>query len=271
MYGASRESLVTVREALTSLADGADAATLGEISEDLLAVVRLLDREGSLRRTLGDPALQPRAKEQLVSGLLGDQLRAEALARVVQATGLRWSSSRDLVDALEDLAVTAAFLQAQKDGELDRVQDELFRFDRAVAASPELRATLTDRGLADDRKRALLDGLLEGKAADVTRRVVETLVLLPRGRTLEDGLEQYGQLAAAVRVRTLATVTSAVPLDEAQRERLAASLTAQLGRQVQLQVEVDPRVVGGVLVRVGEEVIDGSIRHRLAQAARAIS
>ena len=271
MQGASRESLVTVREALTRLADGTDAAALGQLSQDLYAVVRLLDREGTLRRTLGDPTVQPDAKEHLLRGLLGTQVAGDALGVLVQAAGLRWSAPRDLVDSLEELAATAAFLRAEKDGELDRVTDELFRVERTVSGSPELRATLTDRGLDADRKKALLDGLLEGKAADVTRHVVEALVLAPRGRTIEDGLEHYARLAAGVRARTIATVTTAVPLDDAQRSRLAASLTSQLGRQVQLQVEVDPKVVGGVLVRVGDEVIDGSTRHRLAQAARAVS
>lgn len=271
MQGASRESLVTVREQLTRFADGADAAALGQVSRDLYAVVRLLDREGNLRRTLGDPAIQPDAKENLLRGLLGTQVGGDALGVLVHAAALRWSAPRHLVDGLEELAATAAFLRAEKEGDLDRVTDELFRFSRTVSGSAELRSVLTDRGLASDRKKALLDGLLEGKAAAVTREVVEALVLAPRGLTIEDGLEELGRLAADVRTRTLATVTSAVPLDDAQRERLTTSLTAQLGRQVQLQVEVDPQVVGGVLVRVGDEVIDGSIRHRLAQAARAIS
>lgn len=271
MQGASRESLVTVREALTRFADGADAAALGQVSRDLYSVVRLLDREGTLRRTLGDPTVQPDAKEHLLRGLLGTQVGADALGLLVQAASLRWSAPRHFVDALEELAALAAFLRAEKDGDLDRVTDDLFRFSRTVTGSPELRSVLTDRGLDNDRKKALLDGLLEGKAADVTREVVEALVLAPRGLTLEDGLERYGRLAAGVRTRTLATVTSAVPLDAAQQERLVTSLTAQLGRRVQLQVEVDPQVIGGVLVRVGDEVIDGSTRHRLAQAARAVS
>jgi F-type H+-transporting ATPase subunit delta len=96
-------------------------------------------------------------------------------------------------------------------------------------------------------------------------------VITPRGRTLEDGLEDYAALAADVRSRTLATVTTAVALDEGQKQRLAASLSAQLGVAVQLQVEIDPKVVGGVVVHVGDEVIDGSTRHRLAEARRRLA
>jgi F-type H+-transporting ATPase subunit delta len=271
MQGASREALKTVRGRLTEVASAADAGALARAAEGLFAVVTLLDREARLRRSLGDPTTESAAKDALLDGLLGSQLDATALGLVKDVSAQRWSSPRDMVDALEIVAATAAFLSAESSGELDRVSDELFRFERALASSPELRATLTDRGLANDRKKALLDGLLEGKAADSTRRLVETLVLAPRGRTLEDGLEEFAQLAADVRSRSLATVTTAVALDDAQQQRLAASLSAQLGREVQLQLEVDPTVLGGVLVRVGDEVIDGSTRSRLAEARRALA
>lgn len=268
MQGASRDALATVREHLASLRDSGDLGTAGE---GLLAVVRLLDRETSLRRNLADPTTASEAKGSLLDALLGSQLDGTALQLVKVAASQRWSRARDLVDAIEEVGVTALFLVADREGSLDTVEEELFRFERTLASSPELRAVLTDRGLDADRKSALLDGLLEGKAQVTTRRVVAQAVLDPRGRTIEDSLSAFASLAAGVRSRTLATVTSAVPLDEGQRSRLAASLTAQLGQAVQLQVEVDPTVIGGVLVKVGDEVIDGSTRHRLAAARRNLS
>ena len=272
MAGSSREALTLVRGRLTTLrAELPDAAGVTGIAEGLLSVVRLLDREGNLRRTLGDPALPAPAKRQLVDGLFASQLEPLALGLLQDIVAERWSSPRDLVDAVEVLGVTAVFLVAEADGTLDQVEDELFRFARTVAREPELRAVLTDRGLADDRKQALLNGLLDGKVQEATKRIVEALVVTPRGRTLEDGLSDYADLAADIRTRTLATVTTAVALDDSQRERLAASLSAQLGHAVQLQVEVDPKVVGGVVVHVGDEVIDGSTRHRLAEARRRLA
>jgi F-type H+-transporting ATPase subunit delta len=272
MHGASRAALLAARGRLTALrAELPDAAGFESIAEGLLGVVQLLDREGNLRRTLGDPALDAPSKQQLVEGLFGAKLDALPLRLLGEVVAQRWSSPRDLVDAVEVLAVTALFSIADADGKLDAVEDELFRFARTVAREPELRAVLTDRGLDPERKSALLDALLDGKVQSGTKRVIQALVITPRGRTLEDGLEAYARLAADVRARTLATVTTAVPLDEAQRERLTRSLSAQLGRQVQLQTEVDPGVVGGVLVRIGDEVIDGSSRHRLAEARRRLS
>lgn len=271
MHGSSRQALHTVRERLTELAGQTDASAMSGLGEGLLSVVRLLDREGNLRRTLGDPALDGQAKQQLVQGLLGSQLDQAALDLLQQVVAQRWSSARELVDAVEVLGITAVFLVAESAGELDAVEDELFRFARTLSGEPELRAVLTDRGLDVERKQALIDGLLDGKVKAGTKRIVQALVITPRGRTLEDGLEDFARLAADVRSRTLATVTTAVPLEDTQRERLQASLSAQLGRQVHIQSEIDPRVVGGVLVRVGDEVIDGSTRHRLAEARRTLS
>jgi F-type H+-transporting ATPase subunit delta len=271
MHGASRQALKSVRERLTALSGDLDASAMSDLGEGLLSVVRLLDREGNLRRTLGDPALDAGAKQRLVEGLLGSQLDARAVALLQEVVGHRWSSARELVDAVEVLGVTAVFLVAESAGELDQVEDEMFRFASTLSGEPELRAVLTDRALDVERKQALIDGLLDGKVKAGTKRIVQALVITPRGRTLEDGLKEYAGLAAEVRSRTLATVTTAVPLDDSQRERLTASLSAQLGRQVQLQSQVDPRVVGGVLVRVGDEVIDGSTRHRLAEARRSLS
>jgi F-type H+-transporting ATPase subunit delta len=269
MQGASRDALAVAKEQLIALqGEGGD---LGAVGESLLSVVRLLDRETSLRRTLGDPTIASESKDALLDALLGSQVDAGALRLVKAAAALRWSRARDLVDGIEVLGVTALLLVSQSEGSLDTVEEQLFRFERALAGAPELRAVLTDRGLDADRKTALLDGLLEGKAHSTTRRLVSAAVLEPRGRTIEDALSDMAGLAADVRSRTLATVISAVPLDDAQRGRLAASLATQLGREVQLQVEVDPKVVGGVLVRVGDEVIDGSTRHRLAEARRSLS
>jgi len=271
MHGASRQALSSVRDRLTALASETDPSAMSALGEGLLSVVRLLDREGNLRRTLGDPALDPQAKQQLVDGLLASQLDSGALGLLKEVVAQRWSSARALVDAVEVLGVTAVFHVAESAGELDDVEDELFRFARTLSREPELRAVLTDRSLEVERKQALIDGLLDGKVKAGTKRIVQALVITPRGRTIEGGLEQYAALAADIRSRTLATVTTAVPLDDSQRERLTASLSAQLGRQVQLQSEVDPRVVGGVLVRLGDEVIDGSTKHRLAEARRRLS
>lgn len=272
LAAASREALAAARARLTELAAGLpEAAGISGVADGLFAVVRLLDTSGQLRRTLGDPTTPARNKNELLDSLLGSQLDPLPMRVLQEAVAQRWSSARDLVDGIEVLAAQARFLVAEADGTLDAVEDELFRFARIVAHDPELRAVLTDRALDNERKRALLDGLLADKASPATLSIITQLVLSPRGRTLEDGLEEYAALAAAVRSRSVATVTSAVALDDEQQARLSAALTQSLGRSVQVQVEVDPAVIGGLLVRVGDEVIDGSTLHRLREARRALA
>jgi F-type H+-transporting ATPase subunit delta len=272
LAAASRGALRTARKSLTDLAaELPEAAGISSVSEGLFSVVQLLDRSGQLRRALGDPTTAADAKESLLDALLIDQLDALPMRVLKSVVGQRWSSPRDLVDAVEVLAVQAAFLVADADGSLDDVEDELFRFSRIVAQDPELRAVLTDRGLDADRKTALLRGLLSDRARPETLRLISNVVLAPRGRTLEDGLAEYARLAAEIRERSVARVTSAIRLTDAQEERLAAALATTLGRQVQLQVDVDPAVLGGLVVRVGDEVIDGTIRHHLRAARVALT
>lgn len=272
LASASRGALRAARTSLTELAaELPEAAGISSVSEGLFGVVRLLDQSGQLRRALGDPTTPAPAKEALLDSLLGSQLEPLAMRVLKSVVGQRWSSPRDLVDAVEVLAVQAAFLVAEADGSLDEVEDELFRFSRIVAQDPSLRAVLTDRGLPDDRKTALLTGLLGERTRPETQRLITSLVLAPRGRTLEDGLAEYARLAAEIRERSVARVTSAIRLTDAQEERLAAALARTLGREVQLQVDVDPAVVGGLVVRVGDEVIDGTTKHHLRAARVALT
>ncbi|MFE6841066.1 F0F1 ATP synthase subunit delta [Streptomyces sp. NPDC057686] len=270
MNGASREALASARERLDALTDNTsvDAAKL---AGELAAVTALLDREVSLRRVITDPAQSGEAKAELVRRLLGTQVSGETLDLVSGMARSRWSQSRDLVDSLEELAATADLTAAQQAGALDDVEDELFRFGRIVASNTELRAALTDRAATAAAKSTLLGSLLGGKANAVTERLVTRLVTHPRGRSLEAGLESLSKLAAERRDRMVATVTSAVPLSDVQKQRLGAVLAKLYGRQMHLNLDVDPAVLGGISVRVGDEVIDGTIADRLAEASRRMA
>ncbi|MFD8547702.1 F0F1 ATP synthase subunit delta [Streptomyces sp. NPDC059649] len=270
MNGASREALASAREQLDALTDNTsvDAA---QLAEELAAVTALLDREVSLRRVLTDPAQAGEARAELAGRLLGNRIGGPAVDLVSGMVRSRWSRSRDLADALEELAYSADLVAAQRAGALDDVEDELFRFGRIVGANPELRRALTDRNAAASAKTELLRSLLGGRANPVTERVVIRLVVQPRGRSLEAGLDALSKLAAHRRDRMVAVVTSAVPLSDGQRERLSASLTALYGRQIHLNLDVDPEVLGGVQVRIGDEVINGTIAERLDEATRRMA
>ncbi|MEU1490635.1 F0F1 ATP synthase subunit delta [Streptomyces sp. NPDC005775] len=270
MNSASREALAAARERLDALTDNTsvDAAKL---AEDLAGVTALLHREVSLRRVLTDPAQAGEARAELAGRLLRGQVGGEAVDLVSGMVRSRWSQSRDLVDSTEELANTADLTAAQRSGDLDDVEDELFRFGRIVASDPGLRSALTSRTATPAAKGELLRSLLGGKARPVTERLVVRLVTQPRGRSLEAGLESLSKLAADRRDRVVAVVTSAVPLSDRQKQRLGAALAKIYGRQMHLSLDVDPAVLGGIVVRVGDEVINGSIAERLDEATRRMA
>jgi F-type H+-transporting ATPase subunit delta len=259
-----------LREALaTSVGQGgADAQRL---SDELFAVVSLLTTQGSLRRALSDPGVAAEAKQRLVDNLLSGKISDAALELVRSTAGSRWSEPRDVVDALEAAAVDAALARAESDGKLDEVEDELFRFERIVDGEPQLRAALTDRNLPADRKRDLLHRLLEGKASPVTLALVERAVLYPRGRTIERVLDEFTKFAAQRRSRLIARVTSAVPLSDDQQQRLTQALSREFGNDVRLQLVVDATIVGGITVRVGDELLDASVLRQLQAAQRHLT
>lgn len=268
MRGASRDALKRVlasfEQLIGALPDGAGSS---DVSEGLYAVAALLDREPSLRRALTDPASSPAGRQALVDQLLGQQLAPLPMTVFSELVAERWNTSADLRTAVELLAATAALNAAEGSGALDDVEDELFRFARLLDREPALRAALTDPGLPADRKSALLRDLLVS-AQPVTLRLIEIAVTRPQAGSLETHLEELSRLAAQRRERYIAQVRVARPLDEGQEQRLAASLGRIYGRQIQLQIDVDPDVVGGVEVRVGDEVIDGSIEQRLQDVRR---
>lgn len=301
MQGASRESLSTATERLDSLlaspiteaGDVAERAThwvgrfmpsvaqrvesvlpvagpLG-IGDALFSVASLLDDQPSLRSALTDPARSGDDKAALVQGLLGGKVPDQAVDLVSGMVRSRWSKPRDLAEATTRLGVEAVLVSSQRHDRLAEVQDEIFRFAHIVQAQPELRLALTDRALPVDRKSDLLTDLLKEKTTIESARLIVHVVTEPRGRSLEANLESLAGAAAARRQRQVATVTSAVPLSEQQRDRLAAALSAQLGFEVQINVVIDPEIVGGLRVSLGGELIDGTLSSRIDDAQRRIA
>ena len=268
MRGASRGSLVTAREQLTAaLAAGADPAVLGE---ELFAVTHVLDREPGVRRALTEATSPTAARSGLARRLLDGRVSGPTLDLVTSMVDSHWSSPRDLADAAEQLAVLATSAAAEGDGQLDDLEDELFRFGRILGTEPALRSALEDQG-PDEGKRGLLDALLAAKVTPAALRLITQAVIYPRGRNLETALDEYGRLAAAWRQRLIAVVRVATGLTEEQRGRLAAALSHTYGHDVHLNVVVDPRVVGGISVQIGDEFIDGSVASRLAQLRQRLA
>lgn len=272
MQGASRESFAAARETLATVVRSGDTADadLSALSDDLFRLAGLVDAEGPLRRALTDPARSGEDRAALARAVVGERVGGEGLDILVWAVRARWSVPRDLADALELLAVDARVAAADQAGRLDTVEDELFRIGRVVSANPDLRTALSDASAPVASRVALVEGLLDGRVAGETQALVRQAVLAPRGRTLERIMTEYGRVAAQRRDELVATVTASVPLTGEQRTRLGAALARIYDHDVHLNIDVDPTIVGGIRVAIGDEVIDGSVVARLDDARRRL-
>lgn len=151
------------------------------------------------------------------------------------------------------------------EGFTTEAEDELFRFARTFEGNDALRAALTNQALPAERRIAVVEELLGGKALGVTTAVASFVVGIGRAHDLPEIVDRFVALATEARSHEMAEVRSAVPLDDGQVQRLAASLSRATGKQVEVKVVVDPSVLGGLVARVGDTVIDGTVRHRLEQ------
>ncbi len=268
MQAASREALVQSRERLAERVRGTDGPARLGLADELFAVAHVLDSQVSLRRALADASVRPDDRAGLADRLLSAKVSAPALDVVEAVARQRWSRPLDLVEAVETLATDAALDAAEARGELDAVEDELFRFSRIVDGDEGLARLLGDRSASREGKTELLDRLLAGKVSPVTERLVRNALTSRHVHNAANAVERISVAASARRGQSVAHVTSAVDLTEAQRQRLTAILERTYGRTMSLQVLVDPAIVGGLVIRVGDEVVDGSIEHRLEAAGR---
>ena len=165
---------------------------------------------------------------------------------------------------------TALFEVARAEGVLPKVEEELFSLSHLLAGNDELRTTLADPAIPGDRKQAIIDELIGKRSQPVTALLVSFVVSAGRARELPAIISNLVERAAASRRHAVAEVRSAVPLDDDQRRRLATALSTNLGKEVEVKVYVDPSVLGGLSARVGDVVIDGTVRHRLDQLKETI-
>jgi len=234
---------------------------------DLFAVVDALESSAALRRAVTDPGAPEQSRRQLVHSLLDGKISRTAVDMVADAAAMRWSGGRTFAAALDRQAVRAQLIEADRNGYLEDTEDELFRFARTVEANPELRNALADRAVAVTGRQELVGQLLDGKVNDATM-VLARRAVRARERTFAHTVEGYVTLAAALKNRVVATVRVAQPLSTEQRERLRRTLSTQVGREVAVQEVIDPDVLGGVRVELGDEVIEGTVAGRLEQARR---
>lgn len=271
LRSASRQALDAVHAEEDAVYDAISADELHALAGNLYAVADLLAAQPRLRRTLGDPATDAERRARLIESLLGDKIDQKAMRIVTAAVRQRWSTPWDLADALEDAGDGALFAVAEKQGKLDQLEDELFRLERILDAEGDVAALLDEYTVEPARRNALLDRLVSGKVEPVTIELLHQAVASQRKRNIVLAVDNLLQKATARQHRSIARVTSAIPLSDEQQNRLAAALSTMYGRKINVYTALDPDIRGGLVIRVGDEVIDGSVATRFAAARAALA
>ena len=267
--GTSREAVAVLRQQLQTVTGSPEQ--LSALGTELLSVVGLVDSQPTLRRALTNPSRSAEDRAGLAANLFQNRLSTDALELVTAAVRLPWSRVRALGDALEEIGVLALVRSAEAERRLDDLEDSLFRFSRLVDREQRLQLALTDRAAPAEKRAELARTLLAGKAPDAAVRLVEQAVVAPRGLSLTEALDNFAKIAAAWRDRLVATVRTAVQLSSAEQDRLAGALSRQYGQDLNLNILVDPGVLGGLRIELGAEVIDGTIASRLDDARRRLA
>lgn len=262
MRGASADAYAATSAALTGAGDA------GAVGRDLFGVADLLRAEPGLRRIATDVSIDSEAKAGLLREVLSGKVSELSLATVTVAVSQRWTASRDLADALERLGVVSVVQSAG--GDAGRLEDELFAVAQVVQDNPQLRDALSDPARNREDKSRLLGDLLGDKVLPATVALVQQS-LSGSYRTVGVALADYQKVASEVRGQAVATVRVARPLSDAERQRLADALSRSYDREIHINLVVDPDVLGGIRVEIGDDVIDGTVSSRLDDARRRLA
>jgi F-type H+-transporting ATPase subunit delta len=256
MGSASRAALEAAKSALAS----ATGVTRGT-GEQLLSAGRDIAGSAQLRALLADPSVEVAEKTGLIAKIFSS-LDPAAASLLGELVGSRWSNSDQLIDGIEQVGIRAIATSVPDGAD---IEGELFMFARAVSSDPELELAVGSKLGDAAGKASLVDSLLKNKVDAGTLSIVRHLVQTPRGRRIGQLLTLAAETVADASGGIVANVTAAAPLSEAQLETLAATLKTQYGREPRIAVRIDPAVLGGLRVQVGDDVIDGTIASRLSE------
>jgi ATP synthase F0 subunit b len=257
LRAASRAARVALTNEFDEVAGNLRSPGLTTLSDELGSVVSLLVGEPTLTRHLTEHNDDADAKVRLVDRLFAGKLDDHTMKLLRTAVSQRWSAEADFVDGIEHLARLALLKRAEIEDQVDEVEEQLFRFGRALDAEPRLTSLLSDYSTPVDGRIALLHKVIDGSGVDGTAAALLTQTI---------GHLRGERADVARRGELVAHVNSAIDLTDAQRKRLVELLTRIYGHPVSIQLNVDPELLGGLSITVGDEVIDGSIASRLAAA-----
>ncbi|QNE89392.1 F0F1 ATP synthase subunit delta [Corynebacterium incognita] len=264
MKAASREALAQVSQRLDEILGAADADASAKTGLDLFEAVNVVAGEREVRVAMADAAAPVEARKALVNDLFGAKFTAPAKEILEAVVSAHWSAPRDLKAGLVELGRRALLRGAEKQGQLGQVEDELFRLSRLLDREAELTQLLTDRNAESANKRRLLANVLAGKVTMATEALALQAIDRPEHNPIDD-MASLAELAASLQGRKVAHVVTAGELSEGQQAALAEKLGNIYGRAMSIHSEVDTSLLGGMTIRVGDEVIDGSTAGKIAR------
>lgn len=267
----SREAYGEASDRLAAETASATAPQLVTVADEILSVAGLLRADLRLRRALTDPSRPGSDRAGLIKSILSGKVSKATVDTIGTLVAGRFARPGQLLDATEHLGVDALLASAERDGKLGEVEDELFRFGQISSGDSSLAAALSDAHAPLKDRVKLVEDLLNGKAQPVTVRLVEVALTGFGGRGFAASLNRLVEATADKRDREVAYVTVAKPLTDAEERSLAAKLSAVYGREVSLKVDVVPAVLGGVSVRVGSDLYDGTVLRKLNAAKQTFA
>lgn len=264
MHAASRESLETLQTELDKHIEQSDnsvaaAATAGA---EIFDVVEVLDGDRGLRGAVADQSASAEQRSGIVRDLLNGKMSDLTVEVVATAAAQSWSKPRDLPRALVEVGRRALLRSAQQQNQLETVEDELFRLGHILANETQLEQLLATKTATPEARRELLASVLYGKVTSVTEALAAQAVARPRQRPADD-ITAISKQAANLRDCRVAQVTSATSLSSEQENALAEKLGRIYGTNISVHTTIDKSILGGLVIRVGDEVIDGSVSKKL--------
>jgi len=274
MAGVSSESLTAALVALEAKLPNASL----QLAKELFGILGTVDSSAGLRRALTDPSRSGDEKSALVKQLFGGKVSADAVEIASGLAGSRWASARDIGDALETLAASVVIAVAENKSAvsasgitgLETLENDLFAFNHAVDASHEVQRALSEPQASQAAKVVLAEKLVPS-ASEEAKVLIGQAVSQPRGLKATKLVSRFAELAAKRQQRWIATVSVTRPLTEAQTSRLQAGLNALYGRELKINMNVDPALIGGIRIQIGDEVVDASVLARLGQLHRQLA
>ncbi len=268
MRSASRDAQAALVERFDAMAGSLNGEQLSTLSDELSSFAGLLLHEPILARHLAEATGETDAKKELLARLLNGKADANTIELLNTAVSVRWSATKDFGAAVAHVARLSLLVRAERENQADEVAEQLFRFGRILQAQPRLNNLLGDYSKPAPERVSLLRGVLgsaSGTNPTASALLTQTVELL-RGDRADEAVQELAQLAVAHRGEIVAEVAAADELSDAQRRRLADVLARIYHHPVSVQLNVDPELLGGLSVAIGDEVIDGTLSSRLAAA-----